>query len=105
MKSSEIIETLCMYGSHDIDIDTAKLPQFLASNQRRLAWRSPDGTQHLFCWLSLAISGQSLTSNGPVVDSTYLTLAFGDTEATHNILFPSSSTKYTVEPSCPLILI
>ncbi|GFW21985.1 hypothetical protein TNCV_4822671 [Trichonephila clavipes] len=35
----------------------------------------------------LAISGQSLASNGPVDDSRYLNLVFGPTEATLNELF------------------
>ncbi|GFU52511.1 hypothetical protein TNCV_2115081 [Trichonephila clavipes] len=32
-----------------------------------VSWRCPDGT-HLFCWPILGVSGQSLTSNGPVFD-------------------------------------
>ncbi|GFT02594.1 hypothetical protein TNCV_1487891 [Trichonephila clavipes] len=69
------------------------------SLQTCVAWRCPDGTQRIFCWAILAISDQSLASNGPVVDSRYLNLVFGLTEATHNKLFLYSSTKYTVEPS------
>ncbi|GFX10540.1 hypothetical protein TNCV_2583611 [Trichonephila clavipes] len=69
------------------------------------AWRCPDGTQHLFCWPNLVISGQSLASNGPVVDSRDLNLVFGHTGAIHYKLFLSSSTKYTVEPSRPLVLV
>ncbi|GFW67419.1 hypothetical protein TNCV_3390901 [Trichonephila clavipes] len=65
-----------------------------------MAWRCPDGTQHLFCWPILAVSGQSLASNGPVVNSRDLNLVFGHTEATHNKLFLSSPTKYTLKPSC-----
>ncbi|GFW84799.1 hypothetical protein TNCV_680871 [Trichonephila clavipes] len=49
------------------------------------------------------LSGQSLASNGPVVDSRDLNLEFGHAEATPNKLFISSSTKYTVEPSRPLV--
>ncbi|GFV72865.1 hypothetical protein TNCV_1325761 [Trichonephila clavipes] len=49
-----------------------------------VAWRCPNGTQHLFFWPILAVSGQSLVSNGPVVDSRHLDLVFGPTEATHN---------------------
>ncbi|GFW14199.1 hypothetical protein TNCV_3547881 [Trichonephila clavipes] len=48
-----------------------------------VAWRCPDGTQHLFSCPILAVSGQSLASNGPVVYSRYLNLVFGPTEATH----------------------
>ncbi|GFV93803.1 hypothetical protein TNCV_367021 [Trichonephila clavipes] len=70
-----------------------------------VAWRCPDGTQHFFCWPLLAVSGQSLASNGPVVDSSYLNLVFGHTEATHYKLLLSSPTKYTIEPSWPLILV
>ncbi|GFV44804.1 hypothetical protein TNCV_563541 [Trichonephila clavipes] len=41
------------------------------SLQTSMAWRCPDGTKHLFCWPILAVSSQSLASNGPVVDSRY----------------------------------
>ncbi|GFT42518.1 hypothetical protein TNCV_1787671 [Trichonephila clavipes] len=58
------------------------------SLQKCVAWRCPDGTQHLFCWPILAISGQSLASNDPVVDSRDLNLVFGHVEATHNYSFP-----------------
>ncbi|GFU16256.1 hypothetical protein TNCV_4422151 [Trichonephila clavipes] len=75
------------------------------SLQTCMAWRCPDGTQHLFCWPILAVSGQSLASNGPIVDSRDLTLAFGRTEATHNKLVFSSLSKYTVEPFWPLVLV
>ncbi|GFX73835.1 hypothetical protein TNCV_4291511 [Trichonephila clavipes] len=54
------------------------------SLQTCVVWRFPDGTQHLFCWPILAISGQSLVSNGPVVDSRDLNLVFGHAEATPN---------------------
>ncbi|GFW28848.1 hypothetical protein TNCV_201711 [Trichonephila clavipes] len=37
------------------------------SLQAGVARRCPDGTQHLFCWPVLAVSGQLLSSNGPVV--------------------------------------
>ncbi|GFV90150.1 hypothetical protein TNCV_4378661 [Trichonephila clavipes] len=46
-----------------------KIPEFLASHYRCVAWCCPDGTQHLFCWPILAVSDESLASNGPVVDS------------------------------------
>ncbi|GFX53630.1 hypothetical protein TNCV_1185591 [Trichonephila clavipes] len=55
--------------------------------------------------LLLAISGQSLASNDPVVDSRDLNLVFGDAEATPNKLFIFSSTKYTVEPSWLIVLV
>ncbi|GFW09247.1 hypothetical protein TNCV_2102011 [Trichonephila clavipes] len=55
--------------------------------------------------LRLAISGQSLTLNGPVVDSRDLNLVLGPMEVTHYKLFIFSSTKYTVEPSWPLVLV
>ncbi|GFX99222.1 hypothetical protein TNCV_2494031 [Trichonephila clavipes] len=54
------------------------------SLQTCVAWRCPYGTQHLFCWPILAVSGQSLASNNSVVDSRYLNLVFSPTEATHN---------------------
>ncbi|GFW61102.1 hypothetical protein TNCV_4873121 [Trichonephila clavipes] len=75
------------------------------SLQTCMAWRCPDGTKHLLCWPILAVSGQSLASNGPVVDSRYLNLVFGSTEATYNKLFFSSPTKYTVEPFWMLVLV
>ncbi|GFT80302.1 hypothetical protein TNCV_1189691 [Trichonephila clavipes] len=67
--------------------------------QTCVAMCCPDGTQHLFFWSILAVSGQSLASNRPVVDSRDLNLVFGLTEATYDKLFISSPTKYTVEPS------
>ncbi|GFW96153.1 hypothetical protein TNCV_958661 [Trichonephila clavipes] len=73
------------------------------SLQTCVAWRCPDGTQHLFCWPILAVFSQSLASNGSVVDSRYLNLVFGSTEATNNKLFLSCPTKYTVEPSSLLV--
>ncbi|GFU75970.1 hypothetical protein TNCV_2088081 [Trichonephila clavipes] len=73
--------------------------------QKYVFWRCPDGTQHLFCWSILAISGQSLASNGPVVDSRNLNLVFDHGRATPNKLFLSSPTKYTVKSSWPLVLV
>ncbi|GFU80393.1 hypothetical protein TNCV_3521651 [Trichonephila clavipes] len=57
--------------------------------------------EHTF---SVGHSGQSLASNGPVVDSRDLNLVFSPTEATHNKLFPYSPTKYA-EPSWMLVLL
>ncbi|GFW30115.1 hypothetical protein TNCV_1054261 [Trichonephila clavipes] len=54
------------------------------SLQTCVAWRCPDGSQHLFCWPILAVSDRSLASNGPIIDSRYLNLVFGPTEATYN---------------------
>ncbi|GFX83673.1 hypothetical protein TNCV_349371 [Trichonephila clavipes] len=54
------------------------------SLQKCVVWHCPDGTQLLFCWPILVVSGQSLASNGPVVDSRYLNLVFGHVEATPN---------------------
>ncbi|GFX80142.1 hypothetical protein TNCV_2107881 [Trichonephila clavipes] len=54
------------------------------SLQKYMLWRCPDGTQHIFCWPILAISGQSLASNGPVVDSRDLNLVFGHAETFPN---------------------
>ncbi|GFX00504.1 hypothetical protein TNCV_2091541 [Trichonephila clavipes] len=73
--------------------------------QTYMARRCHDGTQRLFCWPMLAVSGQSLASSGPVVDSRYLNLVFDSTETTHNKLFFSRFTKYTVEPSWILVLV
>ncbi|GFY12523.1 hypothetical protein TNCV_2447141 [Trichonephila clavipes] len=49
----------------------------------------------------LAVSGQSLASNGPAIDIRYMNLEFGHTKATHNKLLLSSPTNYEVEPSWP----
>ncbi|GFX96629.1 hypothetical protein TNCV_244161 [Trichonephila clavipes] len=75
------------------------------SLQTCVDWRCPNETQHLFCWHILAVSGQSLASDGPVIDSRDLNLVFGHTEATHNKLFLSSPSKCTVESSWSLVLV
>ncbi|GFV97221.1 hypothetical protein TNCV_161901 [Trichonephila clavipes] len=100
----------CLVPGPDYMVDALKLPKQAPrvsgeSLQTCVAWRCPGGTQYLFCWPILAISGQSLASNGPVADSRDLNLEFGHTEATHNKLLLSSPTKYTVEPSWPLVLV
>ncbi|GFY18555.1 hypothetical protein TNCV_2397801 [Trichonephila clavipes] len=94
----------------DYMVDVLKLPNQASrvsgeSLQTCVAWRCPDGTQHLFCWPILAVSGQSLASNGPIVDSRDLNLIFSHTEAIRNKLLLSSPTKHTVEPSWPLVLV
>ncbi|GFU98132.1 hypothetical protein TNCV_1491541 [Trichonephila clavipes] len=94
----------------DCMVDVLKLPNQAPrvsdeSLQTCVAWRCPNGTQHLFFWPILNISGQSLDSNGPIVNSRDLNLVFGHTEVTHNKLFISSATKYTVQPSWPLVLV
>ncbi|GFT86850.1 hypothetical protein TNCV_4164131 [Trichonephila clavipes] len=53
------------------------------SLQTRVVWHCHDGTQHPFCWPILAVSRQSLASNGLVVDSRDLNL-FGHAESTPN---------------------
>ncbi|GFW25835.1 uncharacterized protein TNCV_1310941 [Trichonephila clavipes] len=73
----------------DYMVDALKLPNQAPrdsgeSLQMSVAWCCPDRTQHLFCWPILAISGQYLVSNGPVVDSRDLNLLFGHAEATPN---------------------
>ncbi|GFV05130.1 hypothetical protein TNCV_223441 [Trichonephila clavipes] len=87
----------------DCMVDALNLNQALRvsgeSIQTCVARRSPDGQQKRCCVPILAVSGQSLASNGPVVGSRDLNLVFGYTEATDNKLFLSSPTKYTVEPS------
>ncbi|GFT09929.1 hypothetical protein TNCV_1114011 [Trichonephila clavipes] len=61
------------------------------SLQTCMARRCPHRTQHLFCWSILAVSGQSIASTGPAVDSRDMNLAFGRAEATHNkLVFPGS---------------
>ncbi|GFU25626.1 hypothetical protein TNCV_3621921 [Trichonephila clavipes] len=70
-------------------VDALKLPiqaprVSRESLQMCVALRCPDERQHLFCWLILPVSGQSLASNGPVVDSRYLNLMFGHTKVTPN---------------------
>ncbi|GFX33096.1 hypothetical protein TNCV_5042641 [Trichonephila clavipes] len=96
--------------SSDYMVDALKLPNQAPrvsgeSLQTCVAWRCPDVTQHLFYWPILAISDQSLASISPIVDSTYLNLVFGHTEATHNKLFIYSPPKYTEEPSWPVVLV
>ncbi|GFV96891.1 hypothetical protein TNCV_4351041 [Trichonephila clavipes] len=54
------------------------------SLQACVAWRCPDGTQHLFCWPIQDFSGQSLASNDSVVDSRDLNSVFGHAAATPN---------------------
>ncbi|GFU91221.1 hypothetical protein TNCV_4925511 [Trichonephila clavipes] len=73
----------------DYIVDALKLPNQVPrgsgeSLQKCMAWRCPDGTQHLFCWSILNISGQSLASNGPVVDGRDLNLVFDYAEASPN---------------------
>ncbi|GFS81042.1 hypothetical protein TNCV_1223321 [Trichonephila clavipes] len=73
----------------DYMVDALKLPNQPPrgsgeSLQKCVARRCPDGIQHLFCWRILSISGQSLASNSPVVDSKDLILVFGHAEATPN---------------------
>ncbi|GFX75548.1 hypothetical protein TNCV_4714551 [Trichonephila clavipes] len=92
-------------------VDALKLPKQAPrisskSLQTCVAWRCPDGTQHLFCCPKFWPRFWSIvSSNGPVVDSRYPNLVFGHTKATHNKLFLSSLAKCTVEPSRPLVLI
>ncbi|GFV91316.1 hypothetical protein TNCV_898331 [Trichonephila clavipes] len=100
----------CLMPGPDYTVNALKLPKQASrgsgeSLKKCVAWRCPDGTQDLLCWPILAISGQSLASNGPVVDSRYLKLVFDHAEATSNKLFLSSSIKYTVEPFWPLVLV
>ncbi|GFW24619.1 hypothetical protein TNCV_2404831 [Trichonephila clavipes] len=98
--------------SPDYMVDVLKLPNQAPrvsgeSLQKCVTCRCvcPDRTQHLFCGPILAVSGQSLASNGPVVDSRNLNLVFGPTETTYNKLFLFSPTKHTVEPSWMLVLV
>ncbi|GFU42231.1 hypothetical protein TNCV_4554141 [Trichonephila clavipes] len=72
----------------DYMVDAIKLPNQATrvsgeSLQTCVAWRC-HGKQHLFCWSILAVSGQSLASNGPVADSRDLNLVFDATESTNN---------------------
>ncbi|GFW01554.1 hypothetical protein TNCV_5137371 [Trichonephila clavipes] len=73
----------------DYMLDALKLPKQAPrvsgeSLQTCVAWRCPDGIQRFFCWPILAISGQSLASNGSVVDTSDLNLEFSHVEATPN---------------------
>ncbi|GFW34393.1 hypothetical protein TNCV_221191 [Trichonephila clavipes] len=77
-----------LVSGSDYMVDALKLPNHAPkvsgeSLPTCVARRCPKGTQH-FCWPILAVSGQSLASNGPVVGCTDLDLVFGHTEATHN---------------------
>ncbi|GFU52328.1 hypothetical protein TNCV_3958511 [Trichonephila clavipes] len=52
----------------DCMVDALKLPNQAPrvsgeSLQTCVVWLCSDGTQHLFCWLILAVSGQLLASN------------------------------------------
>ncbi|GFU95705.1 hypothetical protein TNCV_4823321 [Trichonephila clavipes] len=62
----------------------AELPVSGESLQMCVVWLCPDGSQHLLCWPIMAISGQSLTLNGPVDDSRDLNLVFVPAEAPPN---------------------
>ncbi|GFY31447.1 hypothetical protein TNCV_4990061 [Trichonephila clavipes] len=82
----------------DYMVDALKLPNQAPrvsgeSLQKCVVRRYPDGIQHLICWPILAISGQPLASNGPVVDRRDLKLVFGYAEAALNKVFLSNSTK------------
>ncbi|GFY10552.1 hypothetical protein TNCV_2193731 [Trichonephila clavipes] len=97
----------CLVLGPDYMVDAFKSPNQAPrvsseSLQTCVSWRCPEKKQHYFCWHILAVSGQSLASNGPVVDSRYLNLVFGHTEATHNKLFLSCP---TADASWPLVLI
>ncbi|GFU62517.1 hypothetical protein TNCV_1313621 [Trichonephila clavipes] len=79
----------CLVPGPDNMVNALKLPNQAPtasdkSLQTSMAWHCPDGTQHFFCLPIVALSGQSLDSNGPIVDSRDLNLVFGHTEATHN---------------------
>ncbi|GFW66492.1 hypothetical protein TNCV_3310111 [Trichonephila clavipes] len=54
----------------DYMVEALKLPNQAprgSGESLQKVWRCPDGIQYLFCWPILAISDQSLASNGPVV--------------------------------------
>ncbi|GFW31272.1 hypothetical protein TNCV_2578531 [Trichonephila clavipes] len=68
----------------DYMMDASKLLNQAPRVSDRCVWLCLDGKQHLFCWLIIAVSDQSLASNGPVVDSRDLNLVFGPTVATSN---------------------
>ncbi|GFT59144.1 hypothetical protein TNCV_1542981 [Trichonephila clavipes] len=75
----------------DYMVDALKLPNQAPrvsgeSPQTCVAWRCPDEA-HFFCWPILAVSSQSLASNGSVVESRYLNLLFGHKQATYHKLF------------------
>lgn len=57
----------------------SKLPKFLASNM----CTCPSGTQSLYCWAFPSVSGQVLTSNSSVLDSTDKNLVFGCIKVTY----------------------
>ncbi|GFV95034.1 hypothetical protein TNCV_1030321 [Trichonephila clavipes] len=56
-----------LVSGSDCMVDALKLPNQAPrvsgeSLLTSVAWGCPDGTQHLFCWPILAISGQSLAN-------------------------------------------
>ncbi|GFW02417.1 hypothetical protein TNCV_1733321 [Trichonephila clavipes] len=78
----------CLVPDPDYMVNALKLPNQAPrvpgeSIQPCVAWRCSDGT-HLFCWPILAVSGQSLALNGPVVDSRNLNFVFGNMDTTHD---------------------
>ncbi|GFU07245.1 hypothetical protein TNCV_3675911 [Trichonephila clavipes] len=77
-------------------VDALKLPNQAprGSGESLQAWRCPNGIQKLFCWPILAISNQSLASNGPVVDSRDLNLCLAlRKQLLINDLFPVPPNK------------
>ncbi|GFW01907.1 hypothetical protein TNCV_3028781 [Trichonephila clavipes] len=61
----------CLVPDSDYMVDALKLPNQASrvsgeSPQTCVVGRCPDGTQYFFFWPILAVSGQSLASNGPV---------------------------------------
>ncbi|GFW27164.1 hypothetical protein TNCV_93901 [Trichonephila clavipes] len=77
----------CLVSGPNYMVDALKLPNHAPtvsdeSLQKSVAWRCPDGTQHLFCWPILAVSRKSFASNGSVVDSRDLNLVFGHMKVT-----------------------
>ncbi|GFT89127.1 hypothetical protein TNCV_3085241 [Trichonephila clavipes] len=90
--------------SLDYIVNASKLPNQDSgvsdeSLRTHVAWRCPDGIQHLSCCLMLVISGQTLVSTDPIVDSRVPNFVLGHMEATFNKWFLSSLLKCTVEPS------
>lgn len=71
-------------GGNRYTVDALKLANPASRVFDECVWSCKVWKIYLFCWIILAISDQSLTSNGSIADSNALILALGHKEATYN---------------------